>query len=529
MNKTACSEHSTLRFAMWSLVCMALMADVGAQQSGPQPGAGQMAQTQSPPPLQAQLAPTPKPPTPPLTAAPARIAPAMQLIVGKSTLLRLPDVVERISVGNPQVADVVPVSERELYLLGRTLGATNVIIWSKGGPTTVIDVTVTPGPFLLDSLKADLAAVLPDEKNIQVRFATDSIVLQGIVSDAVKASQAVQVAEAWVRQLTRALIAPVGGAAAGGTNVQVGLGGGAQQTAQVAGPRVINMLSVRAPMQVMLEVKVAEVSKNLLSKLGISTRFRREPGNLTFDVLGQSDFFNQLLGAAVIARGAHTALQIDAQRDDALVRLLAEPNIMAISGQQASFRAGGKIFIPVQRTDAGGRAVVTLEEKEYGVGLRFKPTVLEGGRINLHVEPEVSELQAAGNPFTSANGVTSVLPSFTLRRAETTVQLHDGQSFMIAGLIQSNLAQTIRRFPGLGDIPILGALFRSTEFQNEQTELMFIITPRLVKPLPAQYAMPGDSFVPPSPTELFLEGKLEGAVAPPAPKPGIPGGGFEMK
>ena len=289
------------------------------------------------------------------------------------------------------------------------------------------------------------------------------------------------------------------------------------------------MLRVRAPMQVMLEVKVAEVSKTLLSRLGISTRLNKRSGDFTYDLLSQSNFFNQLLGAASVFKNANNFIQLDAQNDDGLIKMLAEPNIMAISGQEASFRAGGKIFIPVARRDSvGGGSTVTLEEKEFGVGVKFKPVVLEGGRVHLQVAPEVSELQQTGTPFTTVGGITSVLPSFTLRRAETTVQLNDGQSFMIAGLVQSSGTTTINRFPGLGDIPVLGALFRSTEFQNDRTELMFVVTPRLVKPLPANYTLPTDFHTPPSPADLFLNGKLEGSPDQQG-QAGPATGGFEMK
>jgi pilus assembly protein CpaC len=234
-------------------------------------------------------------------------------------------------------------------------------------------------------------------------------------------------------------------------------------------------------------------------------------------------------------------MKIDAENKDGLVKILAEPNIIAISGQEGSFLAGGKIFIPVARANGVGGTTITLEEKEFGVGLKFTPTVLENGRINLRVAPEVSELSQTGSPFTTVDGTTSILPSFTTRRAQTTVQLNDGQSFAIAGLIKSNVTETMKRFPGLGDIPVLGALFRSSEFQTEQTELMFVITPRLVKPLPPDYALPTDHFVPPSPNEFLLEGKMEaaGAVKTPAtgeqPKPQAPlpappaKGGFDNK
>jgi pilus assembly protein CpaC len=456
----------------------------------------------------------------PLSPEPARKGADLHLSINKSTLLRLPEPVERISVGNPTIADVTTISPRELYLLGKDLGSTNVIIWSKGGGATLIDVTVTADPTLLEG---EIAKFLPGENDIRVRSSADSIVLMGTVSDAVKAAQAVEIAQAWVRRLTRGLVMPVSTGA--GTSIHVGATTNPSQTAKVAGPGIINMLLVRAPMQVMLEVKVAEVSKTLLSRLGVTVSKRATSGSTTFDFLSQSNFFNQLLGAARLA-SPNNLVQIDGQIDDGLIKLLAEPNIMAISGQEASFRAGGKIFIPVgRRNDSTGGTTITLEEKEFGVGVKFKPTVLEGGRINLQVAPEVSELQQSGSPFTTVEGAVSVLPSFTVRRAETTVQLHDGQSFMIAGLIQSNASTTMNRFPGLGDIPILGALFRSTEFQADKSELMFVITPRLVKPLAADYVLPTDRYVPPSLPELHLGGAMEGRAGDTERRPG----GFDPK
>jgi pilus assembly protein CpaC len=197
------------------------------------------------------------------------------------------------------------------------------------------------------------------------------------------------------------------------------------------------------------------------------------------------------------------------QKTDGLVKVLAEPSVMAISGQTGSFLAGGKIFIPVATTTDGGARTVTLEEKEFGVSVRFTPTVLGGGRINLRVLPEVSELNAGGVTITGLAG-NAVMPSFTTRRAETTVQLMDGQSFAIGGLIKNNTTSSVKAFPFLGEIPILGALFRSTEFQTDRSELVFVITPRLVKPLPLDYRLPTDSYVPPSRRELILDGKLEG-------------------
>lgn len=469
----------------------------------------------------------------------AQIGPGMNLVIGKSTLLRLPAAIDRISIGNPNVLDVTLISGRELYLLGKTVGATNVILWRKGGGTLIIDVAVNIDAARLESRISEL---LPDEKGIKVGSAADSIVLSGELSSAAKAEQAVLIADAYVRNLNRGLVLPVtagGGQAASGTTISVGESRNTASTVAAAGARVVNLLQVSAPQQVMLEVKVAEVSKTLLDKLGAEFGASRTNGNWTYSIV------NRLLsgGAGVLSavNGTNKFVRIDAEKKDGLIKILAEPNIIAVSGQEGSFLAGGKIFIPVARTNAvNGLSTITLEEKEFGVGLKFTPTVLDGGRINLRVAPEVSELSQSGSPFTAIDGTTAILPSFTTRRAQTTVQLNDGQSFVIAGLIKSNVTETMKRFPGLGEIPVLGALFRSSEFQTEQTELMFVVTPRLVKPLPPNYALPTDHFTPPERGEFFLEGKMEGAegakkseareqqtqVTPPA----IPAkGGFDNK
>lgn len=463
-----------------------------------------------------------------LADAPAFIAPNISVFSGKSTLIRSQDPVARISIGNPAIADVTLISQREIYLLGKVIGTTNLIFWGKGGQATVLDVTVSSD---LSPLESELRQLLPTEKDIKVTSASGSIVLSGVVADAVKVDQAVAIADAWRARLTRDLVLPVTTAA--GTAISIGGGNNVRDTVGAAGPKIINMLRVRDPQQVMLEVKVAEVSKTLLERLGVSLSAFINSRGTSYGIAQQSNFFDQLVGAVAAVRRNNPAkfIQIDAQKDDGVVRLLAEPNIMAISGQEASFNAGGKIFIPVARnTSELGGVTITLEEKEFGVGVRFKPTVLENGRINLKVSPSVSELNSTGNPFTTVGGVTSVIPSFTVRRADTTVQLYDGQSFMIAGLVKSDAAETVNRIPGLGELPVLGALFRSSEFKKDQTELMFVITPRLVKPLDPNAALPTDAFTEPSRSEFFLEGRMEGRAAgqrsgPNAAQPG----GFDTR
>jgi pilus assembly protein CpaC len=208
---------------------------------------------------------------------------------------------------------------------------------------------------------------------------------------------------------------------------------------------------------------------------------------------------------------------------------------MAISGQEGSFLAGGKVYLPVaQGGTVGGAATITLEEKEFGVGLKFLPTVLAGGRINLRVAPEVSEFSREGITVTSPNAVgRQILPLITTRRATTTVQLMDGQSLVIGGLVKSSAAGNIKAFPILGELPIIGALFRSSDFATDRSEVLFVVTPRLVKPVAGPVQLPTDAFIEPNRFEFFLGGRLEGAPPPqekdkqPAPTASQPG--FELK
>ncbi len=452
-----------------------------------------------------QVAATPKTNMPGLTcngevASPAKIV----LPIGKSTLLKLPDPVTNRTLGNPNVAQAMLVSPETLYLLGVAVGTTNMILQGKRGSCSVIDVAVTMDPGGLMNTYKEL---MPEERDIRVSAAADSLVLSGTVSDSIAVARAVELAQAYVRQpATMNQNAQQEGLA--NTQTQ----SVAQQTnLQLAQLRVINLLTVSSAQQVMLEVKVAEVSKSLIDKLGASVTGSPSSGMWTYNLL--SNFLTGTLGGkANITRSTGTSIAIEAEKKDGLVKILAEPNVMAISGQEGSFLAGGKILIPVSQTNAGGIGnTITLQEKEFGIGLRFTPTVLQGGRINLQVSPEVSELSKEGIGITNfANTSTQLLPLITTRRASTTVQLGDGQSFAIGGLIKNNTTTNIKAFPILGEIPIIGALFRSSDFQNDRTELVFVVTPRLVKPLPTVGALPTDNYREPSRTDVFINGQLEG-------------------
>jgi pilus assembly protein CpaC len=376
--------------------------------------------------------------------------------------------------------DVILLSPTELFFLGKRAGSMNVVLQSADGRCSVKDLVVTIDP---DALQAKLTELMPEETGVRVRGAESALVLTGKVSNAIALDQVMTLA-----------------------------------TSYGDGKKVVNMLRITAPQQVMLEVKIAEVSKTLLDKLGSRVGIMRPSngGENTYSLL--SNFLSNGGGLLQALKIGRTVVDIDGQKDDGLVRVLAEPNIMAISGQQASFLSGGKIFIPVSQTNQGGVPTITLEEKEFGIGVKFTPTVLDGTRVNLKMVSEVSDLSQTGSPFTTINGVVSVLPSLTVRRADTTVQLNDGQSFVVAGLIKNNMTETIKRFPGLGEVPILGALFRSSEFQKEQTELLFVITPRLVKPLAEAPRLPTDNHVEPSRGDVYFNGSLEGSTpAPVAP------------
>ena len=456
------------------------------------------------------------------------IAPVVQLSVGKSTVLKPDSPVTRVLLGNPEGSraarpmektdksdksdksdeatsddrkrpgvaelDVLLLSPTEVYLLGKTIGSTNVVLLDKAGNCTAFDVVVNMDTTALQTV---IAQLLPQERGVRVSAAFDSVVLSGVVSDTISMSHVFDLAQAYV---TMGRIGPP-------RNI-----------------RVVNMLGISAPQQVMLEVKVAEVSKSLIDKLGVGLSGTNTAGSFTYQLL--AGFLTGSAGAVAAAKlSGSFGLTLDAEKRDGVVKILAEPVIMAISGQEGSFLAGGKIFIPVAQDTVNGLTKISLVEKEFGVSVHFTPTVLDGGRINLKVTPEVSELNRDGIGIQFGGVNSAVLPAFTTRRAATTVQLMDGQSFAIGGLIKNNTIANIKAFPFLGSIPLLGALFRSTDFQSDRSELVFVVTPRLVKPFVGDMPLPTDGYVEPTRKELFLDGKLEGgAPAKPAAE-----GGFQVK
>lgn len=403
---------------------------------------------------------------------PGARAVSIALVTGKSRLHKFKDPVSRISIGDPTVADVMVVNPQELYLLGKKPGSTNVLVWHAGDKTTAIDVMVGADTAAVQALFKQL---MPDQKQLRVTAAGESLVLSGQVSDAVKVQQAIQIAE------------------------------------EYSGKKVMNMLSTDHLPQVLIEVKIAEVNKDVLDRLGLNV----SGTDFAFAAIGGATMgaTSPVAGLSANAAGkfGNTNAWLQAQITSGAMTILAEPNIMAISGQEGRFLAGGKVFMPVPQSNAvGGSSVITLQEEPYGVGIRFTPTVLNGGRINLRVQPEVSEVSQQGIPVV-AGGTTVVMPNIITRQASTTVQLYDGQSFAIGGLIKNKTEEVISAFPGLASIPIIGALFRSSSYSAGRTELLIIVTPRIVQPLGSPPQLPTDKFTPPTQSEFFLQGKMEGS------------------
>jgi pilus assembly protein CpaC len=401
----------------------------------------------------------------------------IELVSGKSIVLRSVAPVSRVSIAAPEVADFLLLSANEIYITGKTAGTTNLTLWQNKKLVAIYDLEVV---YDLSRIKQQINEILPEEKALQIIATNDSITLAGRISNAVNLSQ--------VLALTRAY-APKG--------------------------KVNNLVEVGGVHQVMLEVRVAEMGKVTTKRLGIN--FAAVKGNeFAVSLLGGLADFSATTGEVLGFSDAVTSLfrfdtgditwtaLIDALREDGLVKILARPTLITLSGQSANFLAGGEFPVPVPQ----GLGTVGIEYKPFGVGLIFTPTVLSKDKISIQVTPEVSELD-----FSTAVQIEGfVTPGITTRRASTTVELADGQSFAIAGLLRETILADVAKFPILGDIPVLGALFQSKSFQKRETELVIIVTPHLVKPLDlASVSLPTDYYVEPSELEFYLLGEIEGS------------------
>jgi pilus assembly protein CpaC len=417
----------------------------------------------------------------------ARDAQRLQLVVGKSVILKVSKPVKRVSVANPGIADFVLVSPFEIYVTGKAAGITNLTLWKNKSVVAVYDLEVA---YDISRLKEKLHDILPEEGDIRVLATHDSITLSGKVSSAENLSQVLAVSRAF---------APEG--------------------------KIHNLVEVAGVHQVMLEVRVAEMQRSLIRKLGFNFSYLSPSGNFGISRLGGLVGLTEQLPAAAPfglevsqtvnalfrfnSKGTQWTWFIDALKQEGLLKILAEPTLIAQSGQNAYFLAGGEFPVPVPQ----GLGTVAIEYKPFGVGLTFTPTVLSDNRINVKVAPEVSEVD-----FSNAVQFQGFfVPGLNTRKAETTIELSDGHSFAIAGLLRNTVRDVMDKYPVLGDIPILGALFRSRSFQKNETELVIIVTPHLVKPLDmAKQSLPTDFYKEPNDLEFYLLGLMEGREANPS-------------
>ncbi len=480
-----------------------------------------LAQTQTPPrPLVAPKAFT----QPPLLGGGASIDLAVPLYQSRVVTVLTP--ANRVSVANPDVADIVVISPIELYVLGKDVGTTNVLLWDNNSHLIgAINVEVQHD---LESLKRKFAELLPGQP-IEVRSSQRSIVLSGRVSDAEAMNAATRIASTFLAQVQTAT-----------KTLEFKQSGGSAKAGDI-----INLLQVGGAQQVMLEVKVAEIARTEVMSMDLQfNSIARGLGNWNvggvnggatfpststpvFSTPLSSGITQQPFGPAItqlvpttmsIAGAGLFAsfldknflfnLALDAAKQKGLARILAEPTITTLSGQEASFLSGGEFPIPVPQN----LNTVTIDFKKFGVAIKFIPVVLNSGHINLTLNVSVSEL-ATNNTVTIAvpgTSATFTIPSLTERSATGVVELGDGQTMGLAGLLSDSIASQVTKFPGLGSIPILGALFRSQNYQKGETELVILVTPRLARPLPpGKTRLPTDAYVEPTDFDFFFRGRLE--------------------
>ncbi|MGZ2411528.1 pilus assembly protein CpaC [Sphingomonas sp. F9_3S_D5_B_2] len=428
------------------------------------------------------------------------------LSIGEGQMLNLPRSVASVWTSNPGVADVFVNSPRQMNLFGKGFGQATIIATAADGSVVYgANVHVSQN---VSSINEVLHAAMPDT-NITVTPVGQVAVLNGTVASPEDAAQA------------EALV--------------LGLLNPGKKQGDALDIQPVNRLKVATPLQVTLKVRIAEVNRSLLKKVGVNLLSRDTTGGFSFGIaqgsgltLGTSGSANSFKGAAGATSlgfaghvlGLDLLSSLDLAQTDGLVSTLAEPTLTALSGETASFLAGGEFPVPISQ----GLGSVSVEYKQYGVGLAFTPVVLADGRISMRVRPEVSELSDAGSVKIGEVQV----PALTTRRAETTVELGSGQSFMIGGLLQNHTSNSINKAPFLGDLPILGTLFRSSSFQRNETELVIVVTPYLVRPVSGRLPLPTDGYRAPTDPQQVLEGQtFTGVSGTPnvavAPMPGIAG------
>ena len=421
---------------------------------------------------------------------------SLEVPVNKSQVVTVDRAIGKALIGNAEIADVLPISERSVYILGKKMGTTSLTLYGRDNRVlAVMDVAVGPD---VESLRTQFRQLIPGQ-TIDARISNDAVILSGTVSDPGAADRAAQIAKAY------------------------------------AGDKVINLISVGGSQQVMLEVRFAEVSRQVGEQLAVQGFGLSNGGTFNAVTGSTASLVPGANGAGVTQLSGITdtfgifrkvfnvgGLNIEGILNSlerkGMAKTLAEPTLLALSGEKASFLAGGEFPIPVVQSGSGtggGGNAITVEFKPFGVSLSFTPTVLGDKVINLVVEPEVSSIDPSAS--ITVNGL--VVPGLQTRRASTTIELRDGESFAIAGLLRRDFQTTIRQLPIIGSIPIIGALFRSSSFQKGETELLIVVTPHLVAPLrPEQVFLPTDRVKDPRALDTLLNGDdyKENKLVPPA-------------
>lgn len=431
-----------------------------------------------------------------------------QVPLYKSKVVQLSGPVHKVSIGNDEVADILVMRSQQIYVLGKGIGTTNVLLWDKSNKLTAsIDVEVTPD---VNSLKAKLYQMAPNER-IKVNSSQGSILLSGEVSNVGTMDMAVRLADSFLQKPSEE---------------------GATQVGEV-----VNLLKVGGSQQVMLKVTVAEMSRTVMKRFGVkfhaldsSDNFwtvggSSQPGGINYSIDG-SDLVTEITNSPLSFAGKGIFAQylddnllfqlaFDAAKDNGSAKVLAEPTLTTLTGQEAEFLSGGEFPIPVPNEDG-----ITIEFKEFGVGLKFLPVVLDSGTINLSLNVAVTELTGLNsiNSTVGTDGNTFFVPALTKRSARATVELGDGQTIGIAGLINESTREAVNKFPGLGDVPMLGNLFRSSQFEKGESELVILVTPTLAQPFKNEgIRLPGDGFIEPTDAEFYLLGRTRGQVYSPQP------------
>jgi pilus assembly protein CpaC len=439
-------------------------------------------------------------------------AKSLTVPVGRSVLVTLPAPMTEVMVANPSIADVHAHDSINLSVVAKKIGHTNVRIFGKEGKLLrEFDVI---GGHDLPAIRRALKNFLPDEK-IGVEMVNTSVALTGQISNATAADKAVRIVQDFIRE-SGETPAP---ADAGDKN-----------------PSILNLMQVVSGQQVMLRVRVGEINREALKNLGMDVNGvlansgaaglsfgsgaglaalispldgdPPAPGAGSFvyntDSINMPSSTNGAIFSRLSSNGRTVGAALRALERDGLFKILAEPNLVAISGEGAEFLAGGEIPVPTVQ-NGGGSNSVSIEYKPFGVAVKFTPFVLSENRIRMAVQPEVSEISTENAVVISGFSI----PSISTRRAKTTVELAPGESFMIAGLIKDQMRARIDQLPGVKELPVLGALFRSTEFQRNETEMVIAVTPFIVDPLKSSdVKLPTDDFRPASQMEMFFYGAL---------------------